>query len=53
MTNVNTIIINNAQNFGLSQLHQIRGRVGRSAKQAYAGMIIDDQKNLQMKLKKE
>ena len=45
MTNVNTIIINNAQNFGLSQLHQLRGRVGRSNKQAYAALILCDQNN--------
>ena len=46
MANVNTIIINNAQNFGLSQLHQIRGRVGRSNKQAYAGIILSDTKRI-------
>jgi transcription-repair coupling factor (superfamily II helicase) len=33
--NANTIIINNAQNFGLSDLHQLRGRVGRSNKHAF------------------
>ncbi len=33
--NANTIIINNAQNFGMSDLHQLRGRVGRSNKKAY------------------
>ena len=40
ISNVNTIIINNAHNFGLSQLYQIRGRVGRSEKQAYAFLLI-------------
>lgn len=34
--NANTIIINNAHHFGLSDLHQMRGRVGRSNKKAYA-----------------
>ena len=37
--NVNTIIIDNAQNFGLSDLHQMRGRVGRSNKKAYCYLI--------------
>jgi len=36
MPNVNTIIIEKAQNFGLGQLYQLRGRVGRSEKQAFA-----------------
>jgi len=37
--NANTIIINNAQNFGLSTLHQLRGRVGRSNKKAFAYLL--------------
>ena len=37
--NANTIIINNAQNFGLSDLHQMRGRVGRSNKKAFCFLI--------------
>ena len=38
--NVNTIIINNAQNFGLSDLHQLRGRVGRSNKKAFCYLLV-------------
>ncbi|MBQ0015989.1 MAG: transcription-repair coupling factor, partial [Bacteroidales bacterium] len=38
--NANTMIINNAQNFGLSGLHQLRGRVGRSNKKAFCYMLI-------------
>ena len=37
--NANTIIINNAQSFGLSDLHQLRGRVGRSNKKAFCYLI--------------
>ncbi|MBS4899240.1 MAG: transcription-repair coupling factor [Clostridiales bacterium] len=37
--NVNTIIIENAENFGLSQLYQLRGRVGRSARTSYAFLL--------------
>lgn len=37
--NANTIIINNAQNFGLSDLHQLRGRVGRGNKKAFAYLL--------------
>ena len=42
----NTIIINNANQFGLAQLHQIRGRVGRSHHQAYAYLLVKNKKSL-------
>ncbi len=39
MPNVNTMIVCNAQNFGLSELHQLRGRVGRSARKAFCYLL--------------
>lgn len=39
ISNVNTIIINNAHHFGLSDLHQLRGRVGRSNKKAFCYLL--------------
>jgi transcription-repair coupling factor (superfamily II helicase) len=39
--NVNTIIVNQADHFGLSQLYQLRGRVGRGAQRAYAYLLYD------------
>lgn len=39
MPGVNTIIVNDAQNFGLSELHQLRGRVGRSSRKAFAYLL--------------
>ena len=44
MPNVNTLIVNNADKFGLSQLYQIRGRVGRSDRQSYCYLQIDSRK---------
>jgi len=41
--NANTIFINNANNFGLSDLHQMRGRVGRSNKKAFCYFITPDE----------
>ena len=41
--NANTIIIDQAQNYGLSDLHQLRGRVGRSNKKAYCYLIAPDE----------
>ena len=40
MPNVNTMIVNNAQNFGLSELHQLRGRVGRSSRKAFCYLLV-------------
>ncbi len=40
MPNVNTMIVNNAQNFGLSELHQLRGRVGRSNRKAFCYLLV-------------
>lgn len=39
ISNANTIFINNAQNFGLSDMHQMRGRVGRSTKKAFCYLL--------------
>ncbi|HIP76618.1 MAG TPA: transcription-repair coupling factor, partial [Psychromonas hadalis] len=50
--NANTIIINNAQNFGLAQLHQLRGRVGRSHHRAYAYLVIKSHQSLSANAKK-
>lgn len=44
--NVNTIIINNADKFGLGQLYQLRGRVGRGANRAYAYLLYDKDRNI-------
>lgn len=44
--NANTIIIERADKFGLAQLHQLRGRVGRSHRQAYAYLLTPDRKSM-------
>ena len=50
--NANTIIINRADKFGLAQLHQLRGRVGRSHHQAYAYLLTPPQKSMTSDAKK-
>ncbi|GHR06929.1 transcription-repair coupling factor [Helicobacter pylori] len=46
LPNANTIIIDNAQNFGLADLHQLRGRVGRGKKEGFCYFLVEDQKSL-------
>jgi transcription-repair coupling factor (superfamily II helicase) len=48
----NTIIMNRADKFGLGQLHQLRGRVGRSHHQAYAYLLLDQDKKISFQAKK-
>ena len=44
--NANTLIINRADHFGLSELHQLRGRVGRSTSEAYAYFVIPSHRTI-------
>ncbi|WP_297193821.1 DEAD/DEAH box helicase [uncultured Campylobacter sp.] len=46
LANVNTIIVENSQCFGMADLHQLRGRVGRSDRQGYCYFLIEDKKAL-------
>ncbi|MAQ64264.1 MAG: hypothetical protein CL503_03080 [Actinobacteria bacterium] len=50
--NANTIILDGAESFGLAQIHQLRGRVGRSNQQAYAYLLYNDKKTLSEKASK-
>ena len=44
--NVNTVIVENADRFGIADLHQIRGRVGRGSKEGYAYFIVNDKEKI-------
>ena len=47
--NANTLFINQSDQFGLSQLHQLRGRIGRSDRQSYCYLLIDPRKRMSQK----
>ncbi|EAK0958279.1 DEAD/DEAH box helicase [Campylobacter lari] len=46
LANANTIIVENSDRFGMADLHQLRGRVGRSAKQGYCYFLIEDKEKI-------
>ncbi len=50
--NANTIIMNRADKFGLAQMHQLRGRVGRSHHRAYAYLVVPDPRSITADAKK-
>ncbi|MDA8792236.1 transcription-repair coupling factor [Bacteriovoracaceae bacterium] len=50
--NANTMIIDKANNFGLAQLHQLRGRIGRGHRKAYAYFLIPDENKINSTAKK-
>ncbi|WP_199767522.1 transcription-repair coupling factor [Helicobacter ailurogastricus] len=52
LPNANTIIIDNADNFGLADLHQLRGRVGRGHKEGFCYFLVPDTKSLSVEAKK-
>jgi transcription-repair coupling factor (superfamily II helicase) len=52
ISNANTIIINRANHFGLSELHQLRGRVGRSNRKAFCYLITPDLRDLSVESRK-
>lgn len=52
MPRVNTIIVNRADRFGLADLHQLRGRVGRSRMQAYALFLVPDRHDVTLDARK-
>lgn len=46
MPNANTMIVDGAQNFGIADLHQLRGRVGRGTKEGYCYFVVEDKESL-------
>lgn len=52
MPNVNTIIVEGADRFGIADLHQLRGRVGRGGKEGYCYLLVEDKEAITQEAKK-